>query len=189
MNPEVQKDILRVLIKVEPLLKKEDVAKIKIISNQTLHNASMFQDTDSISISVIMFSLSKIFNRPRLENNISIKLFKEEITTELCIAKNALEKNNEKEYKDSIKRIFQRISSFEKKFGMYITQVLEHARIKRGGRIYEHGFSAGRAAQLLGISSWELMSYVGETKISSFTKDTSISTRERINFTRRLFST
>jgi len=189
MNKEVKKDILQVLIKVQPLLQKEDVAKMKILSNHTIHNASMFQDTDSISISVIIFSLSKIFNRPRMENNISLKQFKEELAAELFIAKNALEKDNEKEYKETIKRIFQRISSFEKKFGMYITQVLEHAKIKRGGRIYEHGFSAGRAAQLLGISSWELMSYVGETKISSFTKDTSISTRERINFTRRLFST
>lgn len=189
MNKEVKRDILKVLRKVEPSLKKEEVAKLKIISNQTIHNASMFQDTDSISISVIIFSLSKIFNRPRLEKNTALIKFKEEITAELLGAKNALEKGNETEYRNAIKRAFQRISSFEKKFGMYITQVLEHAKIKRGGRIYEHGFSAGRAAQLLGISSWELMSYVGETKISSFTKDTSISTRERINFTRRLFST
>ncbi|MDP3728314.1 MAG: hypothetical protein Q8R18_02560 [bacterium] len=188
MNKEVKKDILRVLKNVQPLLIKEDIAKIKVLSNQTLHNASMFQDPDSISISVIIFSLSKILNRPRLENNPALKVFKEKIAVELFIAKNALEKDKEKEYKETMKRIFQHISRFEKKFGMYITQVLEHAKIKRGERIYEHGFSAGKAAQLLGISSWELMSYVGETKIIPFVKDTSTSTRERINFTRRLFS-
>ncbi len=188
MNSNIKKDILTVLRKVQPLLRKEDIANLKIISNQTLHNASIFQDPDSISISIIIFSLSKILNRPRLENNPAIIKFKEEIGTELFIAKNALEKDNEKEYKETMKRIFQHISRFEKKFGMYITQVLEHAKIKKGGRIYEHGFSAGRAAQILGISSWELMSYLGETKLSSFTKDTSTSTRERMNLTRRLFS-
>ena len=189
MQKEVRIDILRVLKKIQPLLKKEDIAKIKSLSNHTIHNASLFQDTDSVSISVIIFSLSKILNRPRLENNPAITKFKETITAEFFVAKSSLEKNNEKEYKDTIKRIFQHISRFEKKFGMYITQVLEHAKIKRGGRIYEHGFSVGKAAQLLGIYKWELMSYLGETKISSFAKDTSTSARERINFTRRLFST
>lgn len=188
MNLEVKKDILKVLKKTQPLLKNENVAKLKSISNQTIHNAAVFQDTDSISLSVIIFSLSKIFNRPRLENNLAIKQFKEELAAELFIATNTLEKGNEKEYRSTIKRIFQKISKFEKKFGMYITEVLQHAKIKRGGRVYEHGFSAGRAAQLLGISSWELMTYLGETKVNYYTKDTSISSRQRINVARRLFS-
>lgn len=188
MQKEVRRDILRALKRVQPFLRKENIAKLKFLSNETIHNAGIYQDTDSISISVIIFSLSKILNRPRLLNNPAINRFKEDIAKELTFAKDVLERNNEKEYKNVMKRCFQKISSFEKKFGMYIREVLEHAKIKKGGRIYEHGFSAGRTAQLLGISTWELMSYIGETKIQVFTRDTNISQKERINFTRRLFS-
>lgn len=188
MQKEVRKDILIVLKKVQPLLKKQDIGKLKSLSNQTIHNAGIFQDPDSISISVILFSLSKMFNRPRLEENSAMKQLKEEVSGELFVARNWLEKENEKEYHNGIKRIIQKISSFEKKFGMYVTEVLQHAKIKRGGRIYEHGFSAGRAAELLGISSWELMSYLGETKINNLKKGTSMSTKDRLDLARRLFS-
>ncbi|HIH15482.1 MAG: hypothetical protein QT08_C0013G0039 [archaeon GW2011_AR17] len=189
MNKEVKKDILIVLKRVQPLLRKEDIAKLKILSNQTLHNAGLFQDTDSFSISVIIFSLSKIFNRPRLLENQAVARFKEDILKELLTTKKELERENEKEYQNAIKRIFQRISSFEKKFGMYITEVLSHAKIKKGGRMYEHGFSAGMASQLLGISSWELMSYLGETKLNITSKETTVSTKQRIQLTRKLFKT
>jgi len=189
MQKEVRRDILRVLRNIQPLLKKTEVKKIKSLSNFTIHNAGIFQDTDSISLSVIIFSLAKILNRPRLEENPAINRFKNEITKELNLAKIALEKKNEKEFHSSIRKVFQKISSFEKRFGMYITEVLEHAKIKRGERMYEHGFSVGRAAQLLGISSWELMSYLGETKVNNIKNDTiSISTKARLNFARGLFS-
>ncbi|MSR86509.1 hypothetical protein EXS74_03890 [Candidatus Woesearchaeota archaeon] len=188
MQTEVKKDILIVLKKVQPLLQKQDIGKLKSLSNLTIHNAGIFQEPDSISLSVIIFSLSKIFNRPRLTENPATGKFKDEISAELLIAKNSLEGNNEKEYHNAIRRIIQKISGFEKKFGMYITQVLQHAKIKRGGRIYEHGFSTGRAAQILGISSWELMSYLGETKINNISKGTSVSTKDRLQLARRLFS-
>ncbi len=188
MQKEIRKDILNVLNKVQPLLQKEEINKLKFLSNLTIHNAGLFQDKDSISISVIIFSLSKIFNRPRLEKSQGLIIFKKNITEELLIAKNAIEKEKEVQYQDSIKRIFKLISTFEKKFGMYITEVLEHAKIKRGGRIYEHGFSAGKTAQLLGISSWELMSYLGETKLENKFIGDRISTKERLKFTRELFS-
>jgi hypothetical protein len=159
-----------------------------VLSNQTIHNAGLFQDTDSISISVIIFSLAKIFNRPRLEKNPAILRFKTDIAAELENARRNLAQEKEKEYHNTIQRISKKISSFEKRFGMYITEVLNHAKIKKGGRIYEHGFSTGTAAQLLGISSWELLSYIGETKMNNTMRDTSISTKERLNIARRLFS-
>ena len=78
MQKEVKKDILNALKKIQPLLKSNDIARLKSLSNSTIHNAGIFQDPDSISISVIIFSLAKIFNRPRLEENPAVKRFKEE---------------------------------------------------------------------------------------------------------------
>ena len=188
MNEEVRRDILELLKKVIPILNKEDVSELKILSNETIHNAGIYQDTDSISISVIVFSLSKIFNRTRLTSSPQLEKFKTNISNELFMARSQLEKNFIDEYKKSIKRIFEKISTFEKKFGMYLTELLQHAKIKKGERIYEHGFSAGRAAELLGVTKWELMSYLGETKINDLDFNTKISMKQRMTTVRRLFS-
>ena len=45
-------------------------------------------------------------------------------------------------------------------------EVIEEAKIKKGYKLHEHGISLGRTAEILGISQWELMNYVGKTKIS-----------------------
>jgi len=188
MNEEVKRDILAVLRQAVPLMRKEDVAELKILSNHTIHNAGVYQDADSIAVSVMIFSFAKILNRPRLCNHPACIRFKEEMLNHIIAAKTALESNKIDEYQTVIKRIFQKIAAFEKKFGMYITKVLQYAKIKRGGRIYEHGLSVGRTAQLLGISRWELMSYLGETKLSNMQKATTVSTKQRLQLTRRLFS-
>jgi hypothetical protein len=188
MNEEVRKDILLVLKKVQPLLSKENANELKFLSNATIHNAGIFQNTDSISISIIVFSLSEIFNRPRLTDSPQLSKFKDSISNDLFLARTQLEKHFINEYRTTIKKIFERISSFENKFGMYLTQVLQYSKIKRGGRIYEHGFSAGQAANLLGITKWELMSYLGETKLSDLDLSTTITTKKRLENTRRLFA-
>ncbi len=187
MNEEIKKDIINVLKKAQPLIKKESSNQLKSLSNETLHNAGIYQDQESISISVIIFSLSKICNRPRLCNVPERNKFKDEMILELENAKNFIQANDIDGYHKIITKIFSNISKFETKFGMYISEVLNHARIKRGGRIYEHGFSIGSTAKLLGISNWDLLNYLGETKLGNLEK-TYISTKDRVATARRIFS-
>ena len=187
MNEEIRKDIIELLKKVLPALEKTEANELKRLSNETIHNAGIIQDTDSTSISVIIFSLSRILNRSRLTTP-QLKKFKENISKNLFLARSQLEKNFIDEYKKTIKKIFEEISTFEKKFGMYLTEALEHAKIKKGERIYEHGFSVGTAADLLGITKWELMGYLGETKLSDIDPNTKISIKQRMTTVRRIFS-
>ena len=81
----------------------------------------------------------------------------------------------------------KRISVFEKKIGKYITEVLQQAKIKKGGRIYEHGLSVGMSAQIMGISKWELMDYLGATKVSEVTDEVS-RLKSRLVNARRMFN-
>lgn len=187
MNEEIRKDIINVLKKVLPLIQKGNSNQIKSISNETLHNAGIYQDPDSTSISVIIFSLSKICNRPRLCDKPEFIKFKEDISLDLQNAKDSLQASDINNYRKIIKKVFDKISKFETKFGMYISEVLEHAKIKRGGRIYEHGFSIGSTAELLGISTWDMMNYLGETKLGNKEK-INITTKERLSNARRMFS-
>ena len=77
------------------------------------------------------------------------------------------------------------LTKLDPKLKIHIKEVFEKARINKASRLYEHGISAGRTADLLGISTWELMDYSGTTGLADkgITKDV----KERIKIARELF--
>ena len=179
--------MLKVLEKVVPALRSEDSRELKWLSNNTIHNAGMFQDKDSVSMAVIFYSLSKIFERPRLYDQPILQEMKKDVLQNLNYARTNLKRKEDKQFRLEMKKVLKRISIFEKKIGKYITEVLQQAKIKKGGRIYEHGLSVGLSAQLMGISKWELMSYIGATKVSDVSDEISL-LKSRIDSVRRMFS-
>ncbi len=187
MEERVKKDVLRVLSELYNGVSKGDLDILKKSSDSTLHNAGIFQDEDSISVAVIAYSLYKVFSRERLHKIKPFVKFKQDVLNEISGAQSFLAKNREKEYKKCIKKVFDLIGKLEKKFGMYITEVLNQARIKKGGRVYEHGISIGRASQLMGISSWELRNYVGSTKLSDVKTVDGKNMKQRVMDVRRIF--
>ena len=58
-----KENVLRILEETKQALKNNDAFKLKELSNQTVHTASMSQDSDNITITVIVYSLSKIIER------------------------------------------------------------------------------------------------------------------------------
>ena len=66
MNEIIKKDILEVLNDLIKILKSKEGSNwigIKELSNHVIHNASVFQDEDSISVAVLTYALSKIMER------------------------------------------------------------------------------------------------------------------------------
>jgi len=99
----------------------------------------------------------------------------------------SLEIGDVEKYRHSIKKVFDYIIKFDKKLRLYALNVINQAQIKRGSKLFEHGLSIGRIAELLGLSRWELMRYIGRTNIvDGFREKTRI--KDKINFTRKLFN-
>ena len=70
MHETIKKDIISVLSKLTGILSvkdEKDVIEIRELSNHTIHNASVFQDEDSVSIAILTYSLSKIIDRKQGE--------------------------------------------------------------------------------------------------------------------------
>ena len=70
MQDIIKRDIIAVLTDLAGILKERkdiDVSGIKLLSNHVIHNASVFQDEDSISIAILIYSLSKIIERKEKE--------------------------------------------------------------------------------------------------------------------------
>ncbi len=184
MNKIIKKDILAILSDTIEILKvKEEkgIAEMKELSNHVIHNASIFQDEDSISIAILIYSLSKIIERKDKELNYS------NILNQLKASYTFLEKSNTDNYRKTIKRLFKFISTVDTKLKLYIEEVINQAQIKKGSKIYEHGISLARASEILGISQWELMFYIGKTKIPDVYEVELISLKKRLNYTKSLF--
>jgi len=178
MNPIVKKDILNVLRQGIEIVKKKEVYKLRVLSDHVIHNASIFQDKDSITIAVTVYALSKIYKN---HNGID-KLILPHLTNALKY----LEQGNVDKYETEIKHIMKDITAKGGKTKFYVEEVLERAQIKKASRMFEHGISMGQVSDALGISLWDLMDYVGKTRIvDQFADKTDI--KARLNFTRGLF--
>ncbi len=179
LNQLVKKRILEVLDQSIKAIKKNDVMKLRDLSNYTIHSASLSQDSESILTAVIVYALFKIIERhPDSEP---------EIVDLLVKARKQLLYDNLKEYNKLIKRLMRLVSRKDKKLSLYVRKVLEESNIKKGSRIYEHGISLAQAADILGVSQWELMSYVGKTKIHDFSFE-EIKVKNRIDYARKVFN-
>lgn len=178
MNETVRKDILNVLKESRKILKTGNTALLKELSNHTIHNASIFQDEDSLSIAVVIYSISKIIERGGIDAERTASL--------LLNAQFFLERNDEVGYRKATKDIFRFISQNDTKLQLYIEEVVRQAEIKKGTKLFAHGISIAQAASLLDISQWELMDYVGKTRITDEPSGR-VNARERLEFARRLF--
>jgi AraC-like DNA-binding protein len=160
MRDILKKDILEVLEQVLASLQAEDHHALSELSNHVIHDASIFQDDDSVSFAVVIYALSKIVQRCCDE-----KIPVPQVASLLQEAKDALELGKEDVYRTVVKRIFEEVKKLDEKISLYITEVINQARIKKASKMSEHGISLARTAELLGISQWELQDYFGKTQI------------------------
>ncbi|MFH0978102.1 MAG: hypothetical protein V1837_02250 [Candidatus Woesearchaeota archaeon] len=176
---QVKTDILAVLNQAAEDISKRDLAALSSLSNHTIHNASIFQDEDSVTVAVVVYALSKVLAREHMSID-------EDIISKLEKASDFLSEDNLRKYKDCMHDITKLISGVDDKLKLYIEEVIRQAQIRKGSKIYEHGISLARASEMLGISQWELMGYVGNTQFVDRTEKLRRE-RARLAFARRLF--
>lgn len=186
MQPRVKEDIISALNEAYNAFERFDIARLNQISNFTIHNAGIFQDHDSISFAVLIYALAKVCGRERERDYANWKGFTGQILGLMREARKSLTAGKYPLYQKNIKRMFKIIGSLDKKLAEYATEVAEQAKVKKGSKVYEHGISAGRAAELMGISEWELMSYVGEVGIADKMGQT-VSAEQRLKNAKRIF--
>lgn len=179
MNPIVKKDILAVLAKVIMSLKENDFTTLGELSNHVIHDASIFQDDDSVSFAILVYALSKTIQRC-IECGHPVAKF-QSILQDACAA---LERDDDNRYREKVRTIFTTIQSADAKLRLYIEEVINKAKIKKGSKLHEHGISVARTAEILGIGQWELMSYVGKTWLGDVGTD---DVKKRVEFARKLF--
>lgn len=183
MQERIRNDLLAMLRSAVAAIQEKNYSALAELSNHSIHNASIYRDEDSLSTAVLLYTLAKILARSApLPSGAK---FCDSIEAELGKAIGALEENAEGEYHGQLRHLFSHISQMDSKLKLYLTEVITQAQIKKGSRLYEHGFSLAHAAAMLGITQWELQSYIGHTTLTETGEGTDI--RSRLAFARTLF--
>lgn len=178
-----EKNILNIFKEAEIAIKEENTAKLKEISDHTIHTASISQDSDNIAVAVIIYSLSKIIERGYIQKDKKKKIV-------VCI--NNLISDIEKKEEEKIKKDLAELrNSLEKSSGKmreYIQDVFRKASINKASKIYEHGISMEKTAKLLGISMFELAGYAGQREdISEISENRTRDVHSRIKIIEDFF--
>jgi len=183
MEESVKKDILAIIdsaIEILSSKKERDLLELGELSNHIIHSASIFQDEDSISIALLVYSIYKVLSR-----GIGKEKIYSGIKGIIKQARAALEQDQIETYRKKIKNVFDIILKIDKRVSIYLEELLDKAKLKKGSKIYEHGISAARVAEMLGISQWEMMGYVGRTDLPGYGVR---KVEERLAFAKSLFS-
>ncbi len=178
MNQIIKTDILSILSETRKVIEHNEIAKLKDISNHTIHNASIFQDSDSIMIAVIVYSLYKILS----SNSSSVGI----ILKKLFELENSLAQDKLDDFREKSKSMLKFLSKKSKDFNKNVKEVIRQAQIKKGSKLYDHGISVSQAADLLNISVWELMNYIGKTEIND-TFNYGLPVSKRLSYARKIF--
>lgn len=159
MNETIQKDSLSILEGVTSAIKDENINSDILFeySNRCTHNASIFQDQDTIRLAIVVYALYKIHKRFTKIPDDMVRL--------LFSAKQDIKAYNIDQYRSDITKIVDKISKISS-LQPYISQVLDDARIKKGAKLVDHGISVGQAADVLGVSQWEMQGYLGKAGFS-----------------------
>ncbi len=182
-----KKHVIWILKQARSAVKKENTARLKQLSNQTIHTASIEQDPDSVAIAVIIYSLSKIVERKNYEEYKQWPSFYKAYLSNIDKAILSLEKDNLKEFRTSLNNIRREIGRLSGRFKKHIQDVFKRAEINKASRIYEHGISMEQTASLLGISLWELAEYAGQTGISDVNLSITLPIKQRVKQAQEIF--
>ena len=179
-------NILRIFEGTKNAIQKEDSVKLKDLSNQTIHTASISQDPDNIAVAVIVYSLSKIIER-QYHKQPKGQVFLNSIVSLINNSIIALQKKDEVNFKQNLELIRKTINKLSGKLKAYIQDVFRKASINKASRIYEHGISMEKTAKLLGITMFELAGYAGQTDISDVRESKTMDVKSRIKLAEEMF--
>ena len=183
-----KENVMRILQETKDAIKNNDSFKLKELSNQTIHTASITQDPDNISLAVAVYSLSKIVEKRKYQEFSGWKDFYKNITLSFDSLLSAIKKNDDKKLKENLLGIQKIISKLSGDLKIYIQDVFRKAQINKASKIYEHGISMEKTAKLLGITLFELASYAGQKpEISDAPLNKTVDVKSRIKLAEEMF--
>jgi len=180
-------NILKIFQQAKTAIEKDDSAKLRELSDQTINTASRTHDPDNIATAVIIYALGKTIERPHYRKEKTWAKFYKNILLYINALIAALKENNEQKIRKNLQNIRSSISGLSGNLKKYIEDVFLKAKINKASKIYEHGISMETTASLLGITMYELALYSGQ-KPDGEAPAKKITVQQRIKFAEEIFA-
>jgi len=180
-------NVLRILKNARVALKEKDSLKLSSLSDQTLHSATVCQDSLNIIVAVLLYALSKVIQRKSYSHMEGWKEFYDKVLFNLDLMIKDLNKGDSEGMILHAGHIREALNSIDGNLGTYIKDVFRKAEINKSFKLYEHGISSEQAASLLGVSLWDLASYIGQSTVSEARINESLSEKERVAYLEDFF--
>jgi len=183
-----KENILKILEGTKQAIKKGDATTIKNLSNQTTNTAALTHDPDNIAIAVIVYSISKVLEREDYKKLSGWSEFYTTIFPSIDNTIAAIKNNEEKAIRENLNNLRQSLMKVSGSLKKYVWDIFRKASINKASKIYGHGISMEKTADLLGITMFELASYAGQKEgVSEVPIGKGISAKARIKIAMELF--
>jgi hypothetical protein len=180
-------NVLRILQETRDAIEIDNSAIIKDLSNQTINTASLTQDPDNIAVAVIVYALSKIYERKDYRNLPGWGKANSLVKGALDKSIMDLKKNDENKFRKDFEEIRIALEKLSGRLKDYVADVFRKAQVNKASRLYEHGISMESTAKLLGVTMFELAEYAGQTGISEVHGTQTMDVKQRIKIAEGMF--
>ena len=180
-------DILNILKAAKSLVEQDKAHDLKTLSNQTVHSATISQEGDDVVVAVLIYSLGKVMERDHYREMEGWCKFYDAVTKNLGLAIKALEKNNVDNMRIYLGRIRNSLNDISGDLSRYIKDVFKKAEINKAFKLYEHGLSTEKTAELLGVSLWDIASYIGQSHIGDAKIAITMPAKDRVKIAEDIF--
>jgi hypothetical protein len=180
-------NVRRIFEETRVALDKHDAYEIKRLSNQTIHTAATSQDPDNIIVAVLVYSIAKLVERDNYQSMEGWKEFYERLVVELDSAVKHLVENDLDKFRSSLGKIRNSINRIDSKLRVYIQDIFRKAEINKAFKLYEHGLSSQQTADLLGITLWDMSTYIGQSSVSEANIARSLDVKKRVKYAEDIF--
>ncbi|MBU3924022.1 MAG: hypothetical protein KJ592_03835 [Nanoarchaeota archaeon] len=184
---EEVENVLRILRDARRFVEEDRADDLKALSNQTIHTAALSQDADNIVVAVLVYSLGKVMERGHYREMEGWDEFYSAVIKNLDLAARALGKNDVDGARDYLGAIRNSLNEIEGDLSRYIKDVFAKAEINKAFKLYEHGLSSEATAKLLGVSLWDMASYIGQSNIGDAKIAISMDVRQRLKIAEGIF--
>ena len=183
MNEDIRQDTMAVLAKAKAAIEEHDEGLLADISDETIHNASIYQDKISLDTAIVMYALSKIVARlPDESTDLQRYL------PSLDDAYKALRNQQQEDYLHIMHELAKEIEEHDRHIAKYVLDVMDQAKLKKSAKLYDHGISIAQSASTLGVSQWQLYDYIGKTRMNDGKGVSITNMKKRLQYTRKLFA-
>lgn len=180
-------NIVRVLKKARKHLREGEYDSLGRLSDETIDSATVHQDALNVIVAVLVYSMYKVFQRENYRRMKGWDRFYALVIEKVDLMVKSGQKGDREGMLQVAGEIRHSLNFLYGDLGDYIKDVFRKAEINKAFRLYEHGISGARTANLLGVSLWDLSSYIGQAKVNEANSEDSIHFSKRYKKLERFF--